>query len=489
MCRDRGAQIRGAGGYLTVYLALSFTILLTLVLTLIDGSRISAERMRSEAVTDIALNAVFSEYNRELLKQYDLIFIDTGYGTAHPSEENTNEHFRQYIKKNYEVLPESILPGALNMYAGTAAECSVSECGYASDDNGAEIKRQIADYMEYVPSGWITEKLIPDVGQIRGSGMGSRDVEAERADNRSDIDTMSSQTVKDSNGVEREIELDNPADAAGTAHSIGVLSMTAPKGREISRKVVNPSCYISHRQKNEGSGMCAEEKACARRYSKVLLEEYLFRKMGCYDMDKQGSVLKYQLEYILCGKGSDWDNLEGTAERMLVWREAVNAAYVFSDSEKIAEAEAMAAALSAVTMLPELLEPVKISILFAWSFLESMQDIKVLLNGGKEPVVKTAGTWQTNLEDIVNIGGALKDDGGGEGLDYDEYLAAMLYLESEDQVLMRAMDVMEMDVRHTPGNMYFCMDRCLDNLMADVSIEGTLGHDYVIRRRYGYYYR
>ena len=147
----------------------------------------------------------------------------------------------------------------------------------------------------------------------------------------------------------------------------------------------------------------------------------------------------------------------------------------------------MAAALSAVTLLPELLEPVKISILFAWSFLESMQDMKVLLDGGREPVIKTASSWQTDLEDIVNVSGSLKDGSGGEGLKYEEYLAVMLLFENENDVLLRAMDIIEMDVRHTPGNMYLRMDRCLDNLTADVCISSSFGHEYMIRRRYGYY--
>ena len=476
------------GGYLTIYLSLSLAILLTLILTLIDGSRVSAERMRSEVVTDISLNSAFSEYNRELLKQYDLLLIDTGYGMEDADQANTEEHIRQYLEKNYEVPAQFRLPGMLDTGGKNEASCSVSECGYASDDDCAVFKHQIADYMKNSPTGWITEKLEPDAASISGAGITDRDVESERDENNSQIDGMvKNAEVKDDDGNEQEVVLDNPADAAGTAHGIGVLSLAAPHDKAISECVVNPECYISHRERNKGSGICEEEQESSAECGRILLEEYLFRKMGYYNHDKDGSVLKYQLEYILCGKGSDWDNLEGTAERILIWREAANAAYIFTDSEKIAEAEAMAAALSAVTLLPELLEPVKISILFAWSFLESMQDMKVLLDGGREPVIKTASSWQTDLEDIVNVSGSLKDGSGGEGLKYEEYLAVMLLFENENDVLLRAMDIIEMDVRHTPGNMYLRMDRCLDNLTADVCISSSFGHEYMIRRRYGYY--
>lgn len=476
-------------GYLTVYLSLSLTILLTLIMTLISGSRVSAERMRSELVTDIALNAAFSEYNRELLKQYDILMIDTGYGTENASSANTEEHIRQYLEMNYEMPAESILTGSFCTGGTHDIECTVSECGYAPDDGCAVLKHQIADFMRNTPTGWVTEKLETDAAEISGSGISDRDVESERSANQSEINGMCEETVTDSEGGEHKVVLDNPADAAGTASGIGVLSLTAPKDKDISKKTVDPSCYASHRSLNEGTGLCEEEKVCSPDCGRILLEEYLFDKMGYFGREKESSVLKYQLEYILCGKGSDWDNMEGTAERLLLWREASNAAYIFSDSEKTAEAEAMAAALAAITLMPALLKPVKISILFAWSFLESMQDMKVLLNGGKEPVLKTAETWQTDLEDIVNIGGSLKDEGGGKGLNYEEYLAVMLLAVKEENVLARTMDIMEMDVRQTPGNMYFCMDRCLDNLTLDVTVSGSLGHDFCIRRRYGYFYR
>ena len=81
-------------GYITVFLSLSLTLILSLVFTVIEGARISAIRMKFECVADIGMNSVLAEYNRELLSQYDLLFVDTSYGSGTPSIANAEEHLR-----------------------------------------------------------------------------------------------------------------------------------------------------------------------------------------------------------------------------------------------------------------------------------------------------------------------------------------------------------------------------------------------------------
>ena len=81
-------------GYITVFLSLSLALLLSLVFTVIEGARISAIRMKFECVADIGMNSVLAEYHRELLKQYDLLFVDTSYGGGTASIGNTEAHLR-----------------------------------------------------------------------------------------------------------------------------------------------------------------------------------------------------------------------------------------------------------------------------------------------------------------------------------------------------------------------------------------------------------
>ena len=91
-----------ADGYLTVFLTLTLAVLLSLILTLVEGARINAIRMRTETAGNIAVRSVLGEFHRELLRQYDLYFIDASYGTGNASMDRVQQHLQTYMSKNLE---------------------------------------------------------------------------------------------------------------------------------------------------------------------------------------------------------------------------------------------------------------------------------------------------------------------------------------------------------------------------------------------------
>lgn len=66
-------------GYITVYLSLVTGILLSLLLTVIEGVRMHTIRTQTECVMDMAMDSALAEYHREMLEQYELFFIDMKY--------------------------------------------------------------------------------------------------------------------------------------------------------------------------------------------------------------------------------------------------------------------------------------------------------------------------------------------------------------------------------------------------------------------------
>lgn len=72
-------------GYITVYLSLVTGILLSLLLTVMEGVRMHTIRTQTECVMDMAMDSALAEYHREMLEQYDLFFIDMSYGGRVPS--------------------------------------------------------------------------------------------------------------------------------------------------------------------------------------------------------------------------------------------------------------------------------------------------------------------------------------------------------------------------------------------------------------------
>lgn len=49
------------------------------------------------------------------------------------------------------------------------------------------------------------------------------------------------------------------------------------------------------------------------------------------------------------------------------------------------------------------------------------------------------------------------------------------------------MDIMEMDIRKTPGNEAFRLDGCFDTYKAKLSVSSGFGYYYEMERSYGFY--
>lgn len=471
---------------MTAFLALSLTLILSLVFVVIEGARISAIRMKFECVTDIGMNSVLAEYHRELLEQYDLLFVDMSYGSGKPSVGNTEAHLSDYIKKNL-VLENTMaympIRDLLEMDVDTA---KIFSCSIASDQGGEVLKRQITDYMSDYPTGALLSKVggwASDIGQL-----GSYDVSGERESYQAQIEEIGLPKEEVEEGVFEEVPLNNPADIANSARSSGVLNLVLEDTAAVSSVRVSLDDYISHRSCIQGSGVCAEAEALGGASNDMVFEAYVFDKCGFYGQEMEKSLLKYQIEYMLAGEDTDWKNLEYVAKKLLAWREVSNAVYILTDSAKVAEAEAMAAALTAVILCPELLVPVQYTILFAWAYVESLQDVKTLLKGGRVPVYKTAADWKTGINSLFDVKGSLTEDAGsGNGLNYKEYLQAMFFLENSEKTTFRAMDIMEMDIRRTPGNAGFRLDGCFDTYQAEVSVTSRYGYSCKMTRQYGFY--
>ena len=475
-------------GYITAFLTLSLTLILSLVFTLIEGARISAVRMKFECVADIGMNSVLAEFHRELLEQYDLLFVDMSYGGSYADIGNTEAHLRNYIQKNlHPDIGAAGFGGIRDFLAMNAGRVHIGQYSIASDDQGAVLKRQITDYMSDYPVGAILEKIGSYVSDLESYGLETRDIDGERQSFEARIGEIGLPTQEVEEGVFEEVPLNNPADIANATRSSGVLNLVLEDPSQVSAVKVTLNDYISHRTCMQGTGICPEAAAVSGEPDELVFQAYLFEKCGYYGQETEKSLLKYQIEYILAGKDTDWQNLEYVAKQLLKWREVANVLYILTDSAKIAEAEAMALALTAVLLCPELAEPVKYTILFAWAYVESLQDVKTLLSGGRVPIYKSAADWKTGIKSIENVRGSLTEDSGGRGLDYQEYLRIMLFLQDENTRTFRAMDIMEMDIRRTPGNARFRMDACFDTYRADLSVSSGFGYSYEMSRCYGFY--
>ncbi len=471
-------------GYLTVYLSLSIMMILSLILALFQGARIGAVKMKTEAVADIAMNSVLAEYSRELYEQYSLLMVDTSYGTGNPSIVNTEEHLRYYAQKNFERPIGGAITGASTIFSMYCRDAHITGSSFAMDNAGAVLNRQILAYMGSEPIEGALTDVYENVEVITGNALDTTDVEAMAEANQAEIDAIEIPPIINDDGEEEEVALGNPADGVNSQKSIGALPLAVKDTSKISTAAADLSQYASHRELNKGTGLMDDNDISMT--EKLLIDQYYYEKCSRYGAELDKSLLKYQLEYLIYGESSDYENLNRMATELLFWREASNMMYLFSCQEKVGEADIAASVLTAVLLVPELKDLVKYSILFAWTFAESISDLNILFSGGRVPILKSDSTWKLGFGSMLFFRDHLGGGDLGEGLYYKDYVRARLFMTGSEKKTMRMADIIEMDIRKTAGNAEFKLDHCLDVFRAEILIGSSFGYDAKIERVYGY---
>ena len=479
-------------GYITLYLTLTLGIMLSFVFVLLEAVRDKTIRTEAEGVMDIGLYSVFGEFNRQLLEQYDLFFIDTSYGEGRPDVKRSEEHLQYYMNENFR---KERMEGWLGFRDLTALSCDNAEFEcymYASDRQGDVLKTQIINYMQDRTGIELAESLLSEFGIIKNGNYMSMDISGRwnAADETLNalIEEKQQEMIDPETGEEIPIELDNPASHVKNIKAQGILGLALPPEKSISSMTIHPEYYLSHRELKQGQGtLNLQENLIDKATEKFLLWEYLMEKCSTYSDSKEKSVLKYQIEYLLHGKASDLENLEDVVKNILHIREGINYLYLVSDKEKVAQADALAWVVSAILLSPEIKDAVKATILFAWSYAESVKDMRILLDGNKLPLLKSENTWNTPLSQLLMFTSCLdRYEISSEGMTYEDYLKFFLSLKSEREILYRFMDICEMDIRITQGNEFFQMDGCISAVEAKANVSSGYGNGYEITRTYVY---
>jgi hypothetical protein len=208
--------------------------------------------------------------------------------------------------------------------------------------------------------------------------------------------------------------------------------------------------------------------------------------MGHYGQEKDGSVLDYQLEYLLFGNDIDVVNLKQTVNAICAMREVANTLYLYSDKEKCAIAETVATVIATLLMVPEIIPLLKTTLILGWAFAESMYDVKQILAGKRVPLLKDKTSWHYGIEKVLQFGGVTGNFREGKGLRYEDYLRIMMMLGNPDELTVRAMNLVEADIRLTPGNQYFRLDSCYDRIAFRVRIVSKYGYVYETTKQKGY---
>ena len=474
--------------YLTVYLALTLGVMVTLCLALIEGVRVSTFQMETACIADVCMDNVMAEYHRELFRRYNIMALDSSYGTRRVGRTNLEGRLAWYLDQNMnlgekrlpDVVSEYVFRDFLKMELGQAA---ITDFSLLSDWNGKVFRKQAVEAIKDDKGVTMAVEALDWLKTVKDHELDVRDVEAEKKA----IDEQIAAYQREHEG--ETVTVVNPTIQIENAKKWGILWLVLGD-KQVSGKKLDQSDLIfrriGKRENNHGNMELPEQNYAQKTTEKLLFQEYLLSYFGNFLDPKEGSALDYEIEYVLIGKNKDASNLRCVLNRILGIREAANVEYLYSDTVKRAEAAAVATLLSSACLVPELEELYEAAIILAWAYAESVYDLRTLMKGGKVPLLKDKNSWHLSVSSLFSDFFGDEGDAGGKGLTYADYLRILLLLNEEKGTLGRAMNVVEANVRLTPGNEAFRMDACYVQIGTKISVHSGFGYHLEIREDKSY---
>lgn len=486
-------------GSITVFLALILSLVTALVCTGIESVRMAAARTQILNGADIGLYSLFGQFDREMLKDYDLFLLDGSCGEGSLDLASVYDNFSSYmkpvLKQNSQKL--SVVQGGFSAYR------------LLTDERGEPFYNQVVQYMKETLGSQGVSLLLDKMkdrkekteqaeqaGQQAENGDIIENYDAEMEENNRKNEEALAEAEKNPEGGELEDEdnvtappqkVVNPISIIRRIRKMGILELVIPGNKGVYDGQVQAGTLLSRREKQKGMPMYEPEKTDTSYTSQILFQQYLMEKLGNYTAPGKGA-LKYQTEYILSGKTGDIENLKSVARRLLLIREGVNMVHLVSDGTKRAQAAGLASAIASAFLIPPATGVIEAALLLCWAFGESILDVRELFDGGKVPLVKSASDWQLSLENLPELLNGLDSvrRGSEDGMSYEDYLQVLLLGVSREEKITRAMDMIELCVREK-GRKNFRMDSCIVAAEISVDVKANKRKVFNVTRAYGYY--
>lgn len=472
---------KGLYGYLTVFLAMILLVFLPLVTGLLESCRERSMELKARIVADIGMNSAMADYHREVMNQYGLFFLDTSYKTREPSYKKTQNRLISYLSKNLEYEDRGVWDFLYYDFWGLKlSEVTLLEMELATDYEGRVFEREAITAMEKELGIEGGKKLLSYFEKARKCSLFSTDVGKQITQVRDKLEELDGLKVKISDKEWTIIEVTDPVEEVWKLRSKGILYLVSQNPGGISNNTVDLDKYVSQRGRrgalNQGNG---------KDPGKTSLEEwalfclYCIRNSSNYLSPSREGPLCYEAEYLLSGTDNDTENLKKVAWELLGIREAANCITLSADRDKMKEIETMAGVCAAAIFSPQA-APIFQTVLFlGWSSLESMFDVKQLLQGERVPLLKEKQDWHYSLENMIK--GLLDDsEATTKGLKYEDYLGLIMLSRKEKEIAYRFMDLIEMNIRLTEGNENFRMDACSQSIGAKIKIMSSYGYEFVM---------
>ena len=488
--REKGYMKKYKNNYgaVSIYLCLLLAVVLSVLLIVVEAARVNAMQTQIECSADLAMDSCLAEYHRELLNRYDLLFIDTSYGENEGSIEKLNSHLTNYMTYNLSPQKDTLLSlGSSDLLGLSVDEVDILRASRATDNNGEVYRYMATSYMkEHYGIAYLDD--IKDMTEYcESNNLFTEDMQQESDDALDDYYNFDTSNAEEEGAF---IDFD-ASDAADEISSLSGLSVLDIYDIQVSDKSHNLSNVTSNRDLVSGDGLSPNYTMGSSLEEQLLFNEYILLEFGNYTDVKEGSALDYELEYIIAGKNNDRDNLSNVCFTLVNMRAVANMAAISNNIELQGEIEATAVAIATAVCFPPIEPVIKIVLQTGICYGEAICDVRVLLDGGRVPLMKGPGDWNLTLSSfIANALGSLTGVETARhevGLNYKEYLRLILYFTSQDTKTFRSMDVIEMDIRNITGEETFRLDDCVCSCDVQMIVSSSYGYACFLKRTFEYH--
>ena len=450
-------------GQITVFLALLIVAVLALLCITLEAGRAAAADYACGQAAESAMQSVFAAFNGDVLEEYSLLMCrGKRFG-----ETVWTDAARDYAEKY-------LAPGAGTRFeAGdrlglTKLTVRETDAVYITERNGRIFFQETLDYMKSAGLSILIQEALSRLGLYsEGDGLTlvstlqglvlDKDSSLEGIlgnyeEIKEQVLSLQGQGEESGEGGEGGGEGESGSTGSGgsgfTADLLEQLKAIWENGLiavVTGSETISAYSYdradlpsrLSDTEKGRHGGTGGEITIG----EKFLIGEYLLHRMSCFT-DQKKSGARYETEYVLTGKPTDRAALETVVGELLLIRVGFNFAYLLTDAEKLAEAEALAFTILSLLALPQLTAAVKWILVTAWAAAEAVADIRCLLKGEKVPLWKTASTWKL-------LGMNTEEEGSSAvfGLKYEDYLRLLFYMGKSPEQAYRMMDVIQCRVQ------------------------------------------
>lgn len=428
-------------GMIAPFVAVSFLLVASLVLLLLEGTRLGYAEAVCMQQARYAAQSFMGQYHVNLFKQFGVYGVD----------EHLYEEKERILTDMGQFRTGKQGGSFLNPISHDTEEFSYR---LLTDDGGLDFRKQaIQDYLYRLPEGALAKlnsqlsvaAILGDqdderaiINQAEGALKEAEEILKEEKNNKNSHNIAGFPAIGTDSGLEflggrkKQEKAENPIEIMKKQKQSFTLSMVLPENFNLSMATRIKNQGLEDKEPVIGT-MEAEDDVISgeRLIFPLYIRDDFFNALTEHSSDETGNGLQYQMEYVLIGKDSDAKNLEGVVQRLILIREMSWFAYRLTDGTSLPYARSIATALAGGLGLPALIEPIAMGIVLAWSYTDGVNDVKELLKGNE--VMLMPGAQNINRPGVP----------GNIKVGYRDYLTMLIAMENMDKATLRTLDMVE----------------------------------------------